>query len=193
MLRPAFTAVDIATDMVAFLDDLPKVLVTRLNFSGKVEDAANWIALLRRTLKPRVTVWMRAVMDGGWDPRSLITSTTIADPDLIAEVQKSSELVSAYGAFLLPLIDRTNEAGSTLFSIVNNRDDLCDNGVLMIMFISQRGLAISNRQVQAIEKDIAKLSLAAGGDLQAHEAVKVQLEALVERIHPQSRRKLFTS
>ena len=56
MLRPAFTAVDIATDMVAFLDDLPKVLVTRLNFSGKVEDAANWIALLRRSMKPHYSL-----------------------------------------------------------------------------------------------------------------------------------------
>ena len=62
---------DTTADMIAILDDFPKVVVSRLLFSGKIKDADNWAALLRRTLKLRVSTWQYEVLTGNWDPRPL--------------------------------------------------------------------------------------------------------------------------
>ena len=57
------------------------------------------------------------------------------------QVEKASELVRAYAAFILRLINRDTSEGATLDALVMVRKDLMEDGVAMHRFISNRGKA----------------------------------------------------
>ena len=167
--------------MVAVFDSIPKHVTMRMGFSGKVEDAAAWAAVLSQMLKQRLTPWQYAVVSGA------LRQDAVARRNDAEQIMAAATLNRAYAAYLVPLIDRDVAEGKTLVSLVISRVDLMENGVMLQRYIASRGMASTTMQVAQMFAEIAKVKLSFSGGLVEHEETAVKIKGMWERIDPQHR------
>ena len=154
---PEFTSSDEDADMVAVFDKIPKDIKTRMLFSGKVEGAAVWSAVLQQMLESRLSPWQYAIISGD------LSSAMVQKRDDAEEVAAAATLTCSYAAFLLPLIDRETAEGSTLVALIIVRKDLMKDGVALHRYMTSRGKAETTMQVTQAFDEIAKVKLSFGG------------------------------
>ena len=71
--------------MVAIFDKIPRDIKARMLFSGKVEDAAAWSAVLRQVLESRLSPWQFAIISGE------LSTSMVQKRDDAEEVAKEGE------------------------------------------------------------------------------------------------------
>ena len=150
-------------------------------FSGKVEGAAVWSAVLRQMLESRLSPWQCAIIAGD------LSTSMVQKRDNAEEVAAAATLTRSYAAFLLPLIDRETAEGSTLVALIIVRKDLMKDGVALHRYMTSRGKAETTMQVTQAFDEIAKVKLSFGGTNLDHEASVVKIMGIWERIHPDRR------
>ena len=167
--------------MVAVFDTIPKHIQSRMLFSGKVEEAAQWSAVMQMALQARLSEWQFAVTSG--ELRYAAVFRRADEEEMLA----ARQITKAYAAFLLPLVDRGQPEGRTLVSLIVGNAELLKDGVKMHAFITKRGMASSTMQVKQAFAEIEKIKLPFDGGLVEHEAVVVQIRGMFMRIDPDHR------
>ena len=187
--RPKYTDTDAESDMVAVFDDLPRHLSTRLVYNGKQQEAQAWIVLLKQLLAKRISAWAYAIIFQGYSP-SYYGPEDQTEAKLIIhqdEVNQANELLEASASFFINLISRETTEGYTLVALILGNDHLVHDGNRILRYVTERGLACTKKEVQAVMEQIDKEVFALGAQLHTHEETYVRIKRLFESIHPNSR------
>jgi hypothetical protein len=176
---PSSSAEDFSAEMVAVLDKIPKTIVQRLVYNGKVKDAKLWRKMVEAALRSRIPEKAYTCVAGKYEFHNEVA---LAAGRGTKEDMHAKGVLEAYGAFLLPLIDRDTSEGAALLSTVLGRPDLMEDGYALMEWITNRGELKTVKDVEDQKQKLAHMRFELHGDLEAHEITKTLMVAAFERI-----------
>jgi hypothetical protein len=144
--------------MVAVFDDLPKHLSTRLVYNGKQQEAQVWTMLLKQSIGKRMSAWAYAIVFEGYSPADHGPEEHTEEKLIIHqdELTQANELLEASASYFISLISRETTEGYTLVELILGNKTLFNNGNRILQYVSDRGLACTKKEVQAVLEQIDK-------------------------------------